>query len=61
MQPSDVIYDWNTQGHAISPPMRRAEVHDETLRDGIQCPSAFDPDIEAKIEILPTEPPGKSG
>lgn len=52
MQPTDVIYDWNTRGHAISPPMRRAEVHDETLRDGIQCPSAYDPDIESKVEIL---------
>src|SRR6202011_2092353 len=30
----------------------RAEVLDETLRDGIQSPSAIDPPIEAKIEIL---------
>ncbi|MCO4745449.1 MAG: 2-isopropylmalate synthase [Proteobacteria bacterium] len=52
MQPSDVIYDWNTQGHAISPPMRRAEVHDETLRDGIQSPSVYDPNIDEKMRIL---------
>lgn len=52
MRPSDVIFDWNTQGHAVSPPMRRAEVHDETLRDGIQSPSVFDPDVDRKMAIL---------
>ena len=30
----------------------RAEVLDETLRDGIQCPSVVDPPIDDKIEIL---------
>lgn len=52
MKLSDVIYDWNTQGHAVSAPMRRAEVHDETLRDGIQSPSIYDPNIDAKLKIL---------
>ncbi len=52
MNERDIIYDWNVEGHALSPPMRRVEVHDETLRDGIQCPSVQDPSIEAKFEIV---------
>ena len=52
MRERDVIYDWNVEGHAISRPMRRVEVHDETLRDGIQCPSVRDPDIERKYTIV---------
>lgn len=52
MNERDVIYDWNVEGHALSPPMRRVEVHDETLRDGIQCPSVVDPPIERKFEIV---------
>ncbi len=52
MQEEEVIYDWNNTGHAVSPPMRRVRLHDETLRDGIQCPSVYDPSIEDKIEIV---------
>jgi len=52
MRESEVIYDWNVTGHKLSPPMRRAEVHDETLRDGIQCPSVQDPTIEQKYEVV---------
>jgi 2-isopropylmalate synthase len=48
----DVIYDWNKKGHTISPPMRRVEYFDETLRDGIQCPSVTDPSIEAKMGMV---------
>ncbi len=48
----DVIYDWNVQGHKLSPAMPVCELHDETLRDGIQCPSVTDPDIETKQQIL---------
>jgi 2-isopropylmalate synthase len=48
MREQDVIYDWNVRGHTVSPPMRRVEVHDETLRDGIQSPSVHDPDLDAK-------------
>ena len=32
--PADVIFDWNHQGNAISPPLRRVAYVDETLRDG---------------------------
>jgi 2-isopropylmalate synthase len=49
---NDIIYDWNSVGrtgrlfnHAIS-------FFDETLRDGIQCPSVVDPKIGDKVAIL---------
>jgi 2-isopropylmalate synthase len=48
----DVIYDWNVEGHAVSPPMRRVEVHDETIRDGLQSPSVHDPSIEQKLDVV---------
>lgn len=48
----EVIYDWNVQGPTESPPMGEVEYLDETLRDGIQCPSVTDPPIEAKLEIV---------
>jgi 2-isopropylmalate synthase len=50
--PENVIYDWNLKGDVHSPPMRQVEFFDETLRDGIQCPSIVDPPIEKKLEIL---------
>jgi 2-isopropylmalate synthase len=52
MQEIDWIYDWNT---ATPPPIRpgtRVMLDDETLRDGLQNPSVYDPSIEEKIEIL---------
>ncbi|MCB9793688.1 MAG: 2-isopropylmalate synthase [Alphaproteobacteria bacterium] len=48
----ELVYDWNIQGDKISPPMRKIEYFDETLRDGIQCPSVTDPPIEAKMEMI---------
>ena len=52
MNLKDIIYDWNIRGHAISPSMPQVNVHDETLRDGIQSPSVYDPSIEDKFEIV---------
>ena len=52
LRDDDVIYDWNTEGDTVSPALRRVEFVDETLRDGIQCPSVTDPPIEAKHRIL---------
>ncbi|MEZ4322423.1 MAG: LeuA family protein [Myxococcota bacterium] len=52
MDRDQVIHDWNVIGERSSPPLKRVEVHDETLRDGIQCPSAHDPDIDEKVEIV---------
>jgi len=53
-QPSeaDLIYDWNVMGDRVSPPLRAVEIMDETLRDGIQCPSVTDPPIEAKMQMI---------
>jgi 2-isopropylmalate synthase len=48
----DVIYDWNLKGHTVRPPIRKVQVHDETLRDGIQSPSISDPSLDHKMEIV---------
>ncbi|MFT4624711.1 MAG: 2-isopropylmalate synthase [Myxococcota bacterium] len=48
---SDVVYDWNTYRQA-TPPKRSVQLHDETLRDGIQCPSVQDPGIDDKLAIV---------
>ena len=47
----DVIYDWNAFRDDTAP-RRAVRFHDETLRDGIQCPSVHDPDIDAKRRIV---------
>ena len=56
MQESDLIFDWNTVDYEFK---RNASNHphdiwfdDETLRDGLQSPSARNPTIEQKIELL---------
>ena len=49
---NELIYDWNLLGDKVSPPLRRVEYVDETLRDGIQCPSVTDPPIEDKLEMI---------
>src|SRR5579885_2409201 len=46
------IYDWNLASPPLIPPGTRVLLNDETLRDGLQNPSVFDPSIEEKIEIL---------
>ncbi|MCC6877677.1 MAG: 2-isopropylmalate synthase [Sandaracinaceae bacterium] len=50
---AQLIYDWNSSRYrgrvALNP---HFELHDETLRDGIQNPSVVDPEIEDKLEIL---------
>jgi 2-isopropylmalate synthase len=52
MQQSEWIYDWNVATPPQIPPGTRVLLDDETLRDGLQNPSVFDPSIEEKIEIL---------
>lgn len=56
MDERSLIYDWNTVDYDIA---RNPENHphgvwfdDETLRDGLQSPSANNPTIEQKIELL---------
>src|SRR6266567_759933 len=52
MQQNDWIYDWNVATPPQIPPGARGAREDETLRDGLQNPSVFNPSIEEKIEIL---------
>ena len=47
----DIVYDWNVHGRSQFG-MRQVELHDETLRDGIQCPSVTDPPIHIKKEVV---------
>ncbi len=49
----ELIYDWNTVARRAPVVLKGAiELHDETLRDGLQNPSVLDPAIEDKLEIL---------
>ena len=49
----DLIYDWNgLEKVSRLSPKRKVTFLDETLRDGIQSPSVFDPRIEDKIRIV---------
>lgn len=43
----DLIFDWN----AI-PPVGEIQFDDETLRDGIQSPSARDPELDEKLRLI---------
>ncbi len=49
---NQLIYDWNTRTDAERRPPPKITFDDETLRDGLQSPSVFDPSIDAKKEIL---------
>jgi 2-isopropylmalate synthase len=51
---AELIYDWNEveRRGPVFGARKRFEVHDETLRDGIQNPSVVDPGIGDKLEIL---------
>ncbi|MAG56295.1 MAG: 2-isopropylmalate synthase [Planctomycetes bacterium] len=48
----DLIYDWNTEGADGAPGPGKITFDDETLRDGLQSPSVYDPPVDAKKEIL---------
>ena len=52
MPENEWIYDWNTATPPPIPAGTAVLLDDETLRDGLQNPSVFDPGIEDKIEIL---------
>lgn len=53
MDTAQLIYDWNVVERRQPVVLKRKfELHDETLRDGLQNPSVRDPDIDEKIEIL---------
>jgi 2-isopropylmalate synthase len=46
-----LIHDWNVEDGIHAHP-RQVMLDDETLRDGLQSPSAIDPPIETKRELL---------
>jgi 2-isopropylmalate synthase len=46
----ELLHDWNQSSRLGK--LFEAVALDETLRDGIQSPSAIDPHIDAKVEIL---------
>jgi 2-isopropylmalate synthase len=48
----DLIFDWNVKTEPEIAAGRKVTLDDETLRDGLQNPSVFDPSIGDKIEIL---------
>jgi len=48
---SDLIYDWNLIKDPAPPP-HQVELDDETLRDGLQCPSVAAPPLEDRIKLL---------
>ena len=56
MKEKDLIYDWNVIDYEIdrNPANHPHDVwfDDETLRDGLQSPSARNPTIEQKIELI---------
>jgi 2-isopropylmalate synthase len=48
----DLIYDWNLKSPVNFAQGRKVTLDDETLRDGLQNPSVYDPPIEEKFRIL---------
>jgi 2-isopropylmalate synthase len=52
MNAADLIHDWNRTGSAFDWPAARFDLNDETLRDGLQCPSVKDPSMEQKVRLL---------
>ncbi len=51
MDESELIHDWNAGG-AFDWSAAQVDLNDETLRDGLQSPSAIDPPLEDKIRLL---------
>lgn len=52
MEYDELIHDWNAAGSSFDWAMARVDLNDETLRDGLQCPSVRDPTMEQKIRLL---------
>jgi 2-isopropylmalate synthase len=47
-----LIYDWNVNGTHPRKPPQHIHLNDETLRDGLQSPSAATPSMEEMVEHL---------
>lgn len=52
MDESSLIHDWNSSDGGFDWTAARIDLNDETLRDGLQSPSAIDPPIAVKIKFL---------
>ena len=52
MDESRLIHDWNVEEFDTLAWGRHVELDDETLRDGLQSPSAIDPPIGTKIRLI---------
>src|SRR6516162_5939092 len=52
LKEADIIYDWNALERRGALFQHKVSFFDETLRDGVQCPSVVDPRIEDKLKIL---------
>ena len=52
MDEKDLIYDWNTIDGGLHGPIAEVQFDDETLRDGLQSPSARDPELKDKIRLV---------
>ena len=52
MTQSEWIYDWNLASPPLIAPGTRVLLNDETLRDGLQNRSAYDPSSDVKSRIL---------
>ena len=52
MAERELIYDWNRSPQAFDWSKAQVELNDETLRDGLQSPSARDPSLEVKKRLL---------
>jgi 2-isopropylmalate synthase len=49
----DLIHDWNAEGSdRFDWRAARFDLNDETLRDGLQCPSVKDPTMDQKVRLL---------
>jgi 2-isopropylmalate synthase len=47
----ELIYDWNLAGE-VERPCGKIQFDDETLRDGLQSPSARDPGLDDNLRLL---------
>ncbi|MDO8666879.1 MAG: LeuA family protein, partial [Gemmatimonadales bacterium] len=52
MEYRELIHDWNAAGSTFDWAAARVDLNDETLRDGLQCPSVKDPTMEQKVRLL---------
>src|SRR5262245_54591072 len=47
-----LVHDWNRAEQVFPWASKAVYLNDETLRDGLQSPSVYDPPIEDKIRLL---------